>query len=114
VRTIPITRDRFPMLFARRELHVTRIDLFGVPAPGKHPVKLPSLTQPDSEAIALSDAAPLGPLVHRTATVDVNIMDKDAESMWRLSVAAADVAGSIEQLDDLLLLCHYGVRPMTN
>jgi hypothetical protein len=33
VRTIALTRDRFPALFGRRELHVGRIDLF-VPAPG--------------------------------------------------------------------------------
>jgi peptidoglycan hydrolase-like protein with peptidoglycan-binding domain len=111
VRTIALTRDRFPALFGRRDLHVGRIDLFGLPASGKRPTKLPALQQPDNAVIALAEGAPLGPLLHRTAAVDVNVKEKEEESMWRLSVAAADVAASIDQLHDLLLVCHYDVRP---
>jgi peptidoglycan hydrolase-like protein with peptidoglycan-binding domain len=111
VRTIAITRDRFPTLFGRRDLHVGRIDLFGVPASDKQPTKLPGIQQPDNSVIQFSDGAPLGPLIHRTATVDVNVKDEEVGSMWRLFVALADVAASIDQLDDLLLVCHYDVRP---
>jgi hypothetical protein len=111
VRTIALTRDRFPMLFGRRELHVGRIDLFGVPAPGKHPASLPALRQPDNTIVALADGGALGPLIHRTAMVDVNVRDGEAESMWRLSVVQAEVAASLDQLDDLLLVCHYDVKP---
>lgn len=46
-RWFALTTDRFPMLFAQRQLHVGRIDLFGVPKPGKHPTSLPELRQPD-------------------------------------------------------------------
>jgi len=111
VRTIALTRDRFPALFARRELHVGRIDLFGLPAAGKHPTKLPSLRQPDDKVVTLATGAPIGPLVHGTAPVDVRVKDVEGESLWQLSVLAADVAASIDQLDDLLLVCHYDVRP---
>lgn len=110
VRTIALTRDRFPALFGRRELHVGRIDLFGLPSPGKHPTKLPALRQPDGTVVALVNEAPIGPLVHRTAPVDVRVKDAEGESQWQLSVLAADVAASIDQLDDILLLCHYDVR----
>jgi hypothetical protein len=110
VRGIALTRDRFPMLFGRRAIHIGRVDLFGVPKPGKQPTKLPTLQPPDDDAIIpLVNGAPLGPLVHRTAEVDVSVGDGEAASMWRLSVAPADVAGSIDQLDDLLLLCEYSV-----
>jgi len=111
VRTIALTRDRFPALFARRELHVGRIDLFGLPAAGKHPTKLPSLRQPDDKVITLATGAPIGPLVHGTAPVDVRVKEAEGESLWQLSVLAGDVAASIDQLDDLLLVCHYDVRP---
>jgi hypothetical protein len=111
VRSIAITRDRFPMLFGRCEVHIGRIDLFGVPMPGKTPIKLPSLQQPDGTVVPLAGGAPLGELVHRTAPVDVNANDGEAASGWRLSVAPADVGDSIDQLDDVLLVCHYDVRP---
>ena len=114
VRTIALNRDRFPMLFGRRQLHVGRIELFGIPIPGKHPTTLPMLRQPDDAVVALGAGAALGPLVHRTAVVDVNVQDGEADSMWRLSVAPSDVATSLDQLDDLLLVCHYDVRPIAN
>jgi len=117
VRAISLTPDRFSMLFRRRELHVGQVDLFGLPIPGKHPTKLPALRQPDETAVPLTDGVPMGSLIHRTGEVDVSIKDgaggKDqaVESQWQLSVPKADVAASLDQLDDLLLVCHYDVRP---
>jgi hypothetical protein len=113
VSAIALNTDRFPMLFGRRALHIGQIEMFGVPIPGKQPAKLPDLRQPDDTVVLFNAGAPLGTLVHRTATVDVNVKDMEAESMWRLSVAVADVAGSIDQLDDLLVLCQYDARPIT-
>jgi peptidoglycan hydrolase-like protein with peptidoglycan-binding domain len=111
VRAIALTRDRFPTLFARRELHVGRIDVFGVPVAGTRPTSTPAVRQPDATAVALTVAAPLGPLLHRTAAVDVRVGEAEADALWQLSVAQSDVAGSVDLLDDLLLLCHYDVRP---
>lgn len=111
VRSIAIVRDRFPMLFGRCEVHIGRVDLFGVPTPGKTPTKLPALRLPDGMVVPFVDGAPLGHLVHRTATVDVNVNDGESTSAWRLSVAPADAGESIDLLDDLLLVCHYDVRP---
>ena len=113
VRSIAITRDRFSMLFGGCEVHIGRVDLFGVPMPGKTPSKLPTLRQPDGTVVRLADGAKLGQLVHRTATVDINTNDLEAASEWQLSVAPADVGDSIDQLDDVLLVCHYDVRPLT-
>ncbi|MES2787201.1 MAG: neuraminidase-like domain-containing protein [Pseudomonadota bacterium] len=111
VRSIAITRDRFPMLFGGCKVHIGRVDLFGVPMPGKTPTKLPALRLPDGTMAPLASGVPLGQLVHRSASVDVNTNDGEAASEWRLSVAPADVGDSIDQLDDLLLVCHYDVRP---
>ena len=71
-------------------------------------------SQESDAVISLGAGAALGSLVHRTAVVDVNVQDGEAESMWRLSVVPSDVATSIDQLDDLLLVCHYDVRPIAN
>ncbi len=114
VASIAFNTDRFPMLFRRRALHIGQVDLFGVPIPGKEPAKLPEFRQPDGTVVALSAGAPLGRLVHRMATVDVSVKDAESESMWRLSVAAADVDASIGQMDDLLVMCQYDIRPITN
>ena len=115
VQTITITRDRFPMLFGRRELNIGRIDVFGVPLPGKHPTKLPELRQPGGGVVELTNGAPLATLIHQqSATLDVSVKDSEAESMWRISTAAADVATSLTLLDDLLFVFHYGVKPVPN
>lgn len=113
--TIAITSDRFPMLFGRRELNIGRIDLFGVPLSGKHPTKLPELRQPGDAVVEFANGAPLAALIHQqSVSVDVSVKTSEAESKWRLFTAAVDVATSLTLLDDLLLVFHYGVRPVPN
>jgi len=101
------------MLFGRRELHIGRVDLFGLPTPGKQPKKLPKLRQPDDSVVALAEGAPLRALVHQTAAVDVSVKEQESDSMWRLTVAVSDLADSVDQLDDLLLMCQYDIKPAT-
>lgn len=108
--TIALTSNQFPYLFVNRELHVGRVDLLGVPAAGKQPKKLPELRQPDKAAVVLGDGAPLGTLLHRSAPVDVIVKDGSADASWQLFVASADVPDSLDQLDDLMLVCHYDVE----
>jgi hypothetical protein len=114
VSLISLNTDRFPMLFKRRALHFGQIDLFGLPAKGKQPTKIPNLRQPDDTVVQFSSAPPVGPLIHTSAIVDVNAKDAEEESTWRFSVAPIDAAESIEQLDDLFVLCQYDVKPKTS
>jgi hypothetical protein len=110
--TIALPRDRFPWLFQRSELSIGRIDLLGVPLAGANPTKLPSLRGPAAadQPIELLPGAPLKSLLHQTADVAVRVDDTAATAGWRLSVLRDDVAASIGQLDDLLLVCQYSVR----
>lgn len=107
-----ITRDRFPMLFQQASLTVTRIDLIGVPRPGANPTKAPAIALPaGAGAAVLEVAAPLAGLLHLSAPVTVAVKDTQHAASWTLSVRKADVAASLDQLDDVLLVFQYTAKP---
>lgn len=112
IQTIALTRDRFPLLLQRGAITIGQIDLFGVPKPSTNPTKLPALRtpRPDEALVELTAGAPLKPLLHQTGVVQVIVKDSAAQAGWRLSVAPADVAASLDQLDDMLIVCHYSVK----
>ncbi|MCX4791590.1 neuraminidase-like domain-containing protein [Streptomyces sp. NBC_01221] len=112
---VALTRDRFPALFRNSSLTIGALDVFGVPKPGGAPSKLPTLRTPEpGEAeVSLAPGAPLPPLVHLQGTVvPVTVKSVAEQAQWRLTVAAADVDASLDQLDDLLIVCHYSAKSM--
>jgi hypothetical protein len=112
VQSVFLTRDRFPIVLRHSAITIGKLDVFGVPRPSASPTKLPGIMtpKPDESAVDLAAGAPLKPLLHQTATVQVAVKDSEAQAGWRLSVAKADVAASIDQLDDVLIVCHYSVK----
>jgi hypothetical protein len=110
--TIALTRDRFPLLFRHAQLSIASVDLIGLAAAGRQPTKLPALRTPppDNAQVEFAGAAPIDSLLHQTAGVDVSVKDADEQAAWTLSVAGADVAASVDQLDDLLIVCHYTAK----
>jgi hypothetical protein len=112
VQTIGISRDRFPILFRRSAITIGKLDVFGVPKPDASATKLPGIVTPKPEeaVVALAAGSPLKPLLHQTGTAQVVVKDTPTQAGWRLTVAKADVAASIDQLDDLLIVCHYAAK----
>ncbi|GAA1614457.1 hypothetical protein GCM10009679_18540 [Saccharothrix algeriensis] len=116
VQLIMLSRDRFPALMRHSALSIGAVDLFGVPAAGGAPAKLPSLRtpKPAEEEVALAGGSPLPPLLHQRADLGpVAVKAAGEQAQWRLSVAAGDVAASLDQLDDLLIVCHYSAKSAT-
>ncbi|SCG63995.1 neuraminidase-like domain-containing protein [Micromonospora humi] len=110
---VTLSRDRFPVLMRASRLTVGAVDVFGVPTAGGAPTRLPALRTPEpaGEAVALADGVPLPPLLHQRADLGPVAVTGDGEqARWRLTVAAGDVAASLDQLDDVLLVCHYSAR----
>ncbi|MEV4415280.1 neuraminidase-like domain-containing protein [Catellatospora sp. NPDC049609] len=110
---ITLSRDRFPALMRSSALTVGAVDVFGVPAAGGTPTKLPALRtpKPGEEDVALANGSPLPPLLHQRADLGpVAVQAAGEQAQWRLTVAAGDVAASLDQLDDLLLVCHYSAK----
>lgn len=112
VQTIALTPNRFPLLFQRSTITIGRLDLFGVPRPGANPTKLPTLRtpQPDEAIVELGTGAPLKPLLHQTGTIQVVVKEAPEQARWQLSLKRDDVAASIDQLEDLLIVCHYSLK----
>ncbi|MCX5314711.1 neuraminidase-like domain-containing protein [Streptomyces sp. NBC_00154] len=110
---IALTRDRFSGLFRNSELTIGALDVFGVPTADGTPTKLPRLRtpKPAEEDVKLKDASPLPSLVHQWAVLaPVPIKAKPEQAQWKLTVAAGDVAASLDQLADLLIVCHYSAK----
>jgi hypothetical protein len=73
-----------------------------------------SLTDPTNGLIDLKPGTTVGDLTPRTAVVN-NIEVKDlglnkSEVEWSITVNKADVAASLEKLDDILILFDYIVE----
>jgi hypothetical protein len=115
--TIALTRERFPILLHRSAITIGKLDVFGVPKQGANPTKLPVFRTPKPEEaiVELAAGVPLKPLLHQTGVVQPGVIVKDdaAGAAWRLSSTEADVAASLEQLDDILIVCHYSVKAST-
>ena len=82
---------------------------FGVPVGGGTPTKLPSLRtpKPAEEDVELATGSPLPPLLHQQGVVGPVLVQTAVElAQWRLTVPAADVAASLDQLDDVLIICQ--------
>ena len=72
-----------------------------------------TLTDPEGQALNLQNAAAIGLLVHRTAETDLevkNLGNDGNEADWMIQVKKADVAASLERLENIMVLCHYSVR----
>jgi hypothetical protein len=109
-----LTRGRFPLLFQRSQITVGAVELFGVPAAGQKPTRLPALTtpRPDLAAVDLAPGLTVGGLLHQSGAVQVTVEEAAADATWQLSVAPADLPASLQQLDDVFVLCHYSARPL--
>ncbi|MFE0631569.1 neuraminidase-like domain-containing protein [Streptomyces sp. NPDC058864] len=110
---IALTRDRFSVLFRNSELSIGALDVFGVPTASGTPTKLPRLRtpKPAEEDVQLQDASALPSLVHQSAVLaPVAVKATPEQAQWKLTVAAGDVAASLDQLTDVLIVCHYSAK----
>ena len=108
---VALVRGRFPVLFQRSPITIGAVELFGVPAAGRKPTKLPALAKPDATPVALADGAAIGGLLHQLGPAQIPVADADSAATWQRTVPAADLPASLAQLDDLILLVHYSIRP---
>jgi hypothetical protein len=112
---LAIAKSRFPFLLQRVDLEIRRIDIMVAPAAGAALEALPdlSITMPDGTGAELVNSGPIGPLLVRTAECTVGVAELDDDARWTLTLgsSAAAVAQFREQVADVLLLCHYRVKP---
>jgi hypothetical protein len=67
--------------------------------------------KPDDSLVTFAEGVSIGNLVHKVETVTVPVKENNEEALWTMFVAKADVAGSIQLLDDLIVVCEYSVTP---
>jgi hypothetical protein len=109
--TFSFNKQRFPMVFKNGVITVKKVDVFGNP---KILTDVPSLdklilSEPDGQ-IPLKDANKIGFLIHKASDVGVEVKDlglNKNETDWKITVNKSDVSGSLEKLDDILVLFHY-------
>ncbi len=110
-----IAKSRFPFPLQRSDLEITRIDVMVAPAAGKTLDAFPKLgvAKPDADPLHLVDADAIGPLLVRTAECAVSVADLDDDAHWTLTLggSAAAITQFREHVADVLLLCHYHVKP---
>jgi hypothetical protein len=119
-----LAKHRFPSMFQGGTITVNRIELFGIPKDRMESSPAPELKiagpSPDEqqpEFLELKQAVAVGALVHTVADTNVevkNLGDTKKEADWTIQVPTDDVSASLDQLEDILLLCHYTVEMPEN
>jgi hypothetical protein len=126
-----LAKYRFPFVFQGGMITVNRIEIFGIPKDRTESSPVPELKnvmlagpRPDEqqplEFLELKQAVAVGSLVHTVAEVTgpnvevKNLGDTKKEADWTIQVLKADVPASLDQLEDILLLCHYTVEMPEN
>lgn len=120
IQAFSLAKHLFPSMFRASKIIINAIELFGIPnslEDAPKPVLAVKLTNPDGAEVELkkADEAKFGQLVRMSKDADVGIevkyvdekTKKDAD--WTLQVNKADISKCLEQLDDILVLCHYSV-----
>lgn len=113
--TFSLAKDRFPFIFHRGKITTTSLELFGLPKDrsGSASPKLNlTLSAPGGTALELLAGSAIGLATHIIAKADVEVKHtvqnrKDAD--WTILVGKTDVSGSLDLLEDILVLCHYSV-----
>ncbi|MDP1678675.1 MAG: neuraminidase-like domain-containing protein [Candidatus Nitrotoga sp.] len=114
-----LAKHLFPFMFQGATITMNKIELFGVPKflgnNFSEPVLAVTLTNPDGAEVKLKKAADIVQLVRMSTDGDVGVKVKHVDEKtkkdadWTLKVNRADVSRCLEQLDDILVMCHYSV-----
>jgi hypothetical protein len=110
-----LTTRRFPFALQRSGLNIEKIDLLVVPSGGVDELEFPELavTIPGAQgALAMKDGAAIGRILVRTAPCQVEVPHAEEEGRWTVSLHedAADAGSFRENVEDVLLICHYQVE----
>jgi hypothetical protein len=110
-----LNKQRFPFRFQdnKKQITVNKFELFGVPKGSAVPALKLTLIDPEGQAVKLQTAPTIGLLVHSSAETNFEVKnpgDEGNEADWVIQVKKADVATSLDRLEDILMLCHYSVR----
>jgi hypothetical protein len=108
-----LNKQRFPFMFQSNKISVNSIEIFGVPKGSAVPTLQLTLADPEGQAVNLQNAVAIGLLVRRSAdNIDLevkNLRSDGNEADWLIQVKKADVAASLERLEDIMVLCHYSI-----
>ena len=128
IQAFSLAKHLFPSMFRDGTVTINAIELFGVfkslegvPKPDPKSVLAVMLTNPHGAKVDLEnkEEPKFGQLVRMSTKdkVDVGIEVKHVDEKtrndadWTFKVDKADVSTCLEQLDDILILCHYSVVP---
>jgi hypothetical protein len=119
-----LPKERFPFLFQGGQIHITSIEIFGVPKTRATDAPTPelkmSLSGPTgAPVLQLETADPVAKLAHKAVeNLDIEVKDTGAtegETEWTINVLRDNVNVSLDRLDDVLLLFHFTVTmPQTH
>lgn len=109
-----IAKGLFPFLFQGKKLKLYRIELMADPNSEDFDFSKMKLarfkeqSEEISEEIGLKDGEAIGHFVRRVGDVgSVEISNDPKKAKWGLVVNAADVEVTLNQVDDILVLCYY-------
>lgn len=107
----PITKNRFPFLFAGKQIKISSLDLYAVPKAGIEISALPALTvTPPKNINATWDvASEIGRLRGKTLTLTNPVEVEDGTAKWNLEISNVALAEFQKDIDDILIVCRYSV-----
>jgi len=103
-----ITKDRFPFLFAGKQIKISSVDLYALPKSDAQSPVFPAMTvtPPKGIATTLIGATDVGRLLGKTLSLVAEVRVEEPAT-WKLEIPNADVAEFQKDIDDILMVCHY-------
>jgi hypothetical protein len=107
-----IQKSRFPFLIGQRSIDVSQVDLYSVPRKGKAnvgfhdlTVKLPSA----QDSISIVESASIEGLSAATFNASLSVAVEKENASWTFEIPTTSVEPFHDDIDDILMVCHYRV-----
>ena len=103
-----ITKNRFPFLFAGKQIKISSIDLYALLKPDADPLEFPAMTvtPPKGNTIMEDGVSKIGRLRGKRLTLDeVRVDAEEGTARWKLEIP--NVAKFQKDIDDILMVCYY-------
>ncbi len=107
-----VTKNRFPFVFGKSDITVTKVDLYGVPKEDVSTGDIDALTVtlPGGQAsVLMSTGTAIGRLGARTFDASLPVAEKEENSRWSFGVPAENVTEFQESIDDIMMVIHYTI-----
>ena len=106
-----LTKDRFPLLFSRNKITISKVDLYAAPKTGVTITTFPNVTiTPPQGTAALGTSTAVGQLQRvSTGALAIPVDNAAANAKWTLGVPQAQLPALQQKIGDILVVCHYTI-----